>query len=155
RKGRGGPVSGAGGGKNELLHAGIQHRVQQVQRGVQVVEVVLQRVGDRLADVAVGGEVHHQLDLLLGDQLLHPRLVAQVELVERHGGGHRAAVPVHQVVQDDRTVPGSDQLPQAMTSDITRSSNDKDVHRISVVLPSGAAWLAISSSYPNEASSHR
>ncbi len=40
-------------------------------------------------------------------------------------GGNRRAVAVDQAVEDDGPVAGSGKLPNAMTSDITRSADDK------------------------------
>jgi hypothetical protein len=98
---------GAGRGKHELGDAGLQHGVQQVQGGGGVVEVVLERVRDRLAHIAVGRKMHDHLDLLPLEDLGDRGLVAQVGLVHRDARGHRPAVAVDQVVQHHRAVPGS------------------------------------------------
>ncbi len=122
-------VGRAGGGEDELLHAAALHAAQQVERGGDVVEVILHRVGDALAHVGVGGEVHDQLDLLLFDDLADLGLVAEIDGVERDLVGHGGAVAEHEVIEHHRVVTGGEQLANTVGADVTGASDDKDVHR--------------------------
>ena len=54
-------------GEDKFLHAHSEHRVEQVQGGRAVVEVVFDGVGDGFADVTEGREMHDRFDFL-GDE---------------------------------------------------------------------------------------
>jgi len=74
----------AGRGEDEFLHAGLEHGVEQVQRRHNIVLIVFHRSGDRLAHVAEGGKVHHQLDFLLAQDVEHRGGVAEIGRVKRN-----------------------------------------------------------------------
>src|SRR5882672_12411586 len=51
-------VDGAGGRENELPHLGIDDSIEQGERSHNVVLKIFSRIGDRFADISVGGKVH-------------------------------------------------------------------------------------------------
>jgi len=61
-------VNGAGAGEDEVVDAGVLHRLKDTDRGGDVVVVIHQRLLRRLADVRVRGEVHHGVDLVIAQR---------------------------------------------------------------------------------------
>ena len=74
-------VHGGGGGEDDLLDAVLPHRLQQHERGVQVVVVVFDRLGHGLAHGLESGEMNDPVDVVLGEDTLHERLVAHVAII--------------------------------------------------------------------------
>jgi hypothetical protein len=72
--------------------------------------------------------MHHDLDLLVAQDSSDGRLVAEVHFVQRDVGRDGLAVAVDEIVDDDRPVPGGDELANTMTADVTGASNDENVH---------------------------
>jgi hypothetical protein len=81
--------------------------------------------------------VHDDVDFLVREDLSDGRFVAQIHIVELHGWSDRAAVAENQVVQNNRPMPSSNQLPNAMTSDVTSSTNDENIHAGQACIASG------------------
>ncbi len=50
-----------GRGKNELAHPGLLHSPEQTQTSLDIVDVILQRLGHRLRHHCKGGKVHHRI----------------------------------------------------------------------------------------------
>jgi hypothetical protein len=72
--------------------------------------------------------VHDEVDPLLPEKIRHGGAVAKVAEVKgnlRRDGG---TVAVGKIVEDDRPVPRRGELPHAVASDVTGSSDDQNVH---------------------------
>ncbi|OQB89156.1 MAG: hypothetical protein BWX86_02525 [Verrucomicrobia bacterium ADurb.Bin122] len=149
----------AGRGEDEFLHAGLEHGVEQVQRRHDVVLVVLHRRGDRLAHVAEGGKVHHQLDFLLAQDVEHRGGVAEIGCVKRNLLSDGLPVSVGQIIQHHGAMAGGDQLANTVTADVTGTSDDKYVHGLKIggrlVLPSDTRWLALFPLHALNVTAHR
>ncbi len=117
-------VGGAGGGEDELRDVRLGHRAQEVQGRDNVVKVVLQRVGHRFADVAVGRKMHHDLYPLIPEDPPDGGSIAQINLVEGDVLGDGGSMPVNQIVQDHGPMARGRQLADAMAADVTGSSCD-------------------------------
>ena len=74
-------VHGGGGGEDDLLDAVLPHRLQQHERGIQIVVVVFDRLGHGLAHGLESGEMNDPVDVVLGEDTLHERLVAHVAII--------------------------------------------------------------------------
>ena len=82
-------------------------------------KIILERLLNALADVGVGGEVHHQFDVFGAQNLADSGFVAQLGLVKWHIGRDGGAVTVDQIIQHDGPVSGFDELANAMAADVS------------------------------------
>src|ERR1700733_16248846 len=62
------PINRAGGGKDYLLHSGIDGGVQQGKPSFDIVMEVFSRVRDRFADVSVSRKMHNGIHAAQGRQ---------------------------------------------------------------------------------------
>ena len=102
--------------------------MQQVQRGTDVVEVIFQRIRDGFAHVAIGREMHDDLDLLRSKYALDRSLIAQIDLMEGGRRRHGPAMTVDQIVDHHGAMPCGDELANTVAADVTGASNNKNVH---------------------------
>jgi hypothetical protein len=101
-----------------------------MKRGDDVVEIIFERIADRLSHVGKRSKVHHHLDFFVLEDFSDRSLVAQIRLVKTNGRAQSGAVPEHQVVQYHRVMSGGDQLPHTVTANVARPADNKNVHRI-------------------------
>jgi hypothetical protein len=121
-------VGGAGGGEDEFADVGREHGFEEDEGGDEVVFVVFEGGGDGFADVAVGGEVHDELDFFLFEDGAEGGGVVEAHFIKGDVGRDSGAVAVDEVVEDDRAVAESDELADTVAADITGSAGDEDVH---------------------------
>jgi hypothetical protein len=88
--------------------------------------------------------MHDEFDFFRAEDFFHRSLVAEVYLAQRNSRIHRAAMTIHEIVEDDGAVTRREQLTDTMTADVTGSPDDKHVHAVRLVLLSARPWLAIS-----------
>ena len=100
-----------------------------MQRGHAVVEVVLEGVAHRFADVGEGGKVHDHIGPLVGEDPADRILVTQLGPVERHLRRDGGTVPEDEVIQHDGLMPGEGQLADAVTADVAGTPHNQDFHR--------------------------
>ena len=112
-----GAVDRRGGGEDEPAHPVPAHGAHEREGRAEVVLVVLQRLGDRLADGLEPGEVDDGVERLVGEEVLGLVVVGEVEgaHVERLAGQRLDApddgrLGVREGVDDDDVVPGADEL---------------------------------------------
>jgi len=77
-------VSGAGRGEHDLLYSHIEHRIQQREAIDEIVAVILARMPDGLACLAVGREMKYRIDLVLANRRTKHSRITQI------GGDERA-----------------------------------------------------------------
>lgn len=77
----------------------VDECLEQGERAGDVVAVVLGRVLHRLADIRIGGEVHHRLGAVLCDHGIEARAIRDVADFERTPA-HGFTVAVHEVVEN-------------------------------------------------------
>jgi hypothetical protein len=135
--------------------AGVDHGVEQMQGGDDVVEVVFERRGDGFAHVTIGGEVHHDLNLLLPQDAADQRFVPQVALVEFDARRHRRAMAVDEIVEDHRPVTCGHELPHTMTADVTGPSDDENIHESEPCIAFGGVMASDFRFLSHEARAHR
>ena len=87
-----------------------------------IVIVILERVGDGFANVGICGEVHHNLNLLLLEDLLKQRSVAEIPLVEGETARNRRAMAEYEIVQDHWFVARVFKLAETMAADIAAAA---------------------------------
>ena len=74
-------VNRCGGRENKLLDTCLLHALEQRQRGVDIVAVILQRLLYRLTDCLQTSEVNHTVDLVFCENLPYFDFVLHVSLV--------------------------------------------------------------------------
>jgi hypothetical protein len=102
--------------------------LEQGERVGNVVLVVLARVGHRLADVGVGGEVDHRLDPVDEQGVVEDVGVAQVaddQPVRLDG----RSMPVDEAVVHPDVVPAGQEGPNRVTADVPGPAGYQDAHR--------------------------
>ena len=126
------------GGEDDVVHAVIAHGFAEADGGIEVVVVVLQRHGHRLAHGLEAREVDGAADVVLFKDAVEGRAVAHVVFVEGHlfAGDLLHAldglgVGIDQIVDDDHAVAAVEKLHAGMAADIARAAGDKYVHVVS------------------------
>ena len=117
---------GAGRGEDEALHPLGHHGLKQVHAVRHVVAEVLARIGHRLADERVGGEVHDGLGLRLMQGQLDRLDVGEIPLEEGRPRVDGEPVPLGEVVKDGHGVAGIQELLDADAADVAGSAGDQD-----------------------------
>ena len=90
---------------------------EQVQRPDDVVAEILAGVGDRLADVGVGGEVDHRVHAVALHDVHQQRAIGEIAAHQR-SPLHRPLVSVHEVVEHDRVQAGRRHRFGGLTADV-------------------------------------
>ena len=121
-------IGGGGGGEYDLVHPVGHHRPQQSGGAAQVVVVILQGVGHRLAHLRGGGEVDDAVDVLGLEQLVHGRPVPDVRLIEAGLGVDGGPEAGEQVVGHHHVPSGLDELVYGVGADVSGSAQNKNCH---------------------------
>ena len=120
-------VGGAGRGEDDLADPALAQRVEEAQRPRHVVPEVPVRMGHGLADIGVGREVNHGLDLMLAQRRPERRPVAEIGLHERPPA-HGPPVSALQGVQRHGEVAGRGQRLRGMAADVSGAAGDENAH---------------------------
>lgn len=129
-------VDRGGGAEHKVLAAVAAHHVQDHQRAVQVVGVVLDGLGDALAHCLIGGKLDHSVNVrALGKDLLHILLAGHVSLIEAEvlAGDllhplQRGVAGVVEVVRHYDVIARVQQLDAGVAADVTSAAGDQNCH---------------------------
>ena len=129
-------VDRGGGGEDDVVAVVAAHDVQNVQRAGQIVGVVLDGLGNALADGLVGGELDDTVNVLvLGKDLLHGVLVGHVGLDKTEvlagdlldaGQGLGAGVVV--VIGYNDVVPCGQKFHTGVAADVAGATANQNCH---------------------------
>lgn len=139
-----GAVDRAGRGEHQVLHAVVPAALEHMQEAGDVALDIDVRIGRRIADPGLGGEIDHPLRPVRGEGLFHRRPVAEVDgqlgvvrMVDRPGQPSplegRIIVVVEAVDADDRVAP----LQQTQTGGRTGMNPAEPVTMTFIVLSNG------------------
>ena len=124
----GNSIGRTSGAKDESLHSGDFHGLQEMNRARRVVLQVPARMPNRFANITQRREVHDRLDFMLthhGGQLFRVR---QIHLIERRITMDGIPMAPREIVDHDNVLPLLHQLPHAMRANVPRSASDQDPH---------------------------
>ncbi len=119
---------GAGGGEDEFFHAGLDHGVEQVHAGRDVVAEILRWVLHGLAHQRVGGEVHDRFRGGRAEGGLDDFALLQVALHEGGALVDGALVSLAEVIENHHLVARVEELLHADAADVPSAASDKDFH---------------------------
>ena len=122
-------VGGGGGGKDEFLHAVACDRVQQVHAAGYVGSVKDAGLADGFGDQSFGGEVHHGVNLVLGEDIVKLRTIREVHLEKGCARRHGGAMAFDEAVHGDNAHAAREQDFGADAADVSRRSSNKNIHR--------------------------
>ena len=122
------PVGRGGAGEDEPADRMIAHRLEQRQGARDIVAIIFAGIGHRLADIGERREMHHRHRPVSRDRRIERRAVGDIADLERPPL-HRLAVPVDQIVIDDREKSARTKRLAGMRADITGSPGDQDRNR--------------------------
>jgi hypothetical protein len=126
RSGFGIAVEGGGGGENEALDTGTQHRFQQGEGvGGIVAEKTLGRFHG-LAGFDEGGEVHHGVELTFAEGFCETIGVSEVADDEIGALDDGLAVSVAEIVEDGDGMALANEFGDGDASDVSGSASDED-----------------------------
>ena len=108
-----------------MLDAVAHRALDQRARGDGVVEVVAERVGDRVRHHDRAGEMDHGLDLVPRHHRADERLVGDVADHERNARRQREAEPGAEIVEHHHRLAGIRQLMDGMAADIAGTAGDE------------------------------
>ena len=114
-------------GEDQGVRPGLQHGVEEVEAGGEVVGVVLAGIGVGLADLDEGREVEDGSDLVLAEDPAQGVPVEEVGPDERHGADELGPA-AREVIEDQDVEPLPDELPDRMGPDVAGAAGDEDGH---------------------------
>ena len=98
-------------------------------RGVcSVIEIIAERIANRVGNDNRGSEVNDCLDPMLTDQAGDQRLIASVADDKRGLFGHGPAKAGRQIVENDNALAGIDKLQNHVTADVAGTAGNQDRH---------------------------
>ena len=112
-----------------MLDLAARRGLQQIARLGGVVEIIAERIGDRLRHHDLRGEMDDRLDVVSRDGFGHEVLVAEVADDQRDALGHGPAKAGREIVEDDRLFAGVEQFQHHVGADITGAARHQDRHR--------------------------
>ena len=129
-------VNGGGGGEDDVVAVVVPHHVQNVQRGGQVVGVILDGLGHTFAHGLVGGKLNDAVDVaVFGKDFFYGSLVGHIRLnkAEILAGdllhtlqSLRAGVVV--VIRHNNVVTCGQQFDTGMAADVTGTAANQNCH---------------------------
>src|SRR5882724_9688397 len=122
-------VSGGGGRKDEFLHTVAGDGVQQVHAAGYVGGVEDAGFADGLGNEGFRGEVHHGINLVLGEDIVKLGAIGQVSLDKNCARRNRGAMAFDEAVHGDDAHAAREQYFGADAADISGCSRNKNVHR--------------------------
>ena len=116
-------VHSAAGGEHEAANTGVQRGVQQGERAENVVPEIFARVLDRLANIGVGGKVHHRVHAR--EHWPEPGFVGDVAL-HKFEALRQSAKSGGEIVIEHDLIAGTPQRARRMTADVACSAGHQD-----------------------------
>ena len=118
--------------EEDVWPAELLHQRADVHERREVVAVIFERFGDRLADSLVGGEVDDGAEIVFFEDASQRRFVAGVDPLEGNVDARDAPhtldgrrLRVGEVVDDDRVVSGGDQFHGGMRADVSGTARNQ------------------------------
>ncbi len=124
-------VNGSRRGEHELLDAALDRAGEKRACHGRIVEVVPERVRDRVRHYDLRREVDDGLHAAPGDQLAHERLVAEVADHELDVFRQRPAEARGQVVEYHDRLAAIDEFPHHVAADVARAARHQNRHWLS------------------------
>src|SRR5882724_4092656 len=122
-------IGGGGGRKDEFLHAVAGDGVQQIHAAGYVGSVEDAGFADGLGDEGFRGEVHHRVNLVLGEDVVKLRTIGEVQLEKGCARRHGGAMAFDEAVHGDDAHAAREQDFGADAADVSRGSGNKNIHR--------------------------
>ena len=116
-------VHRAGRRKYDLLHSGVQRRVQQRQSALDIIMKIFFRIRYRLADIGVRRKVH---DGIASGQHSHQCRGIQHVAFDEFKSGSETFKARAEIIEDYDFMPRALQRPGSMTADVSRTANDQN-----------------------------
>ncbi len=111
-----------------MLYIGSKHDPQEAERCDHIVEIVLEWIRHRLSHIGKRGKMHDHVDSIVPKNAAYGILVPEIVAMEAYRGGQCLGMPEYEVVQYDGPMPCDEQLADTVTSDVTRASDNKNIH---------------------------
>ena len=110
-----------------MAHARVEDRIEEIDRGDEVVPVVAARIRDRLAHLDARREMKDRIDTAQGvaHGVAIPHVGSNEDGLRRHG----VAMPRREIVDDDDVMPRVDEHVDHVRADVPGATRDQDVHR--------------------------
>jgi len=119
-------VDGRRRGKDDLVNVMAHHRLEQDLHAVDIVVEILQRLLHALADEGIRREMDDGLDLVLIENLVEHRRVADIALVELRFRVQRPAMAGLEVVDDDDVLAFRHELMNRMGTDVAGTAANEN-----------------------------
>ena len=114
--------------EDDLVDVVANHRLEQDLHAVDIVVEVLQRLLDTLADKRICSEVDDRLNVVLRENLVEDRCIADIALVELCLRVQRIAMARLQIIDDDNVFALRHELMDCMRTDITSTATNQNRH---------------------------
>src|SRR6266446_5929572 len=121
-------IGGGGGRKDEFLHAVAGDGVQQVHAAGYVGGVEDAGLADGLGDQSFGGEMHHGVNLVLGEKIIKLGAIGEVGLDKNCVRGHGGTMAFNEAVHGDNAHAAREQYFGADAADVSGCSSNKNIH---------------------------
>ena len=132
-------VRGGRGGEDQIVRAGVAHRVEQRQRGAHVAVPVLRRNLDGLADQGPRRKMQHAVELAVGQHVADD--VGDVGLDELGALRHPVTISGRQVVEDRHLVPLGEKHGGVDAADVPCAARYQEFHLFRTTM---TAWESVS-----------
>src|SRR5467141_3565888 len=121
-------IGGGSGRKNEFLDAVARDGIEQVHTTGHVRGVKNTRLAYGFGDQGLGGEVHHSINLVLGENGFNLRAIGEICLAKDGSRRHGGTTALQQAVQRDDGQAARNQNFRADTPDVARRSGNENIH---------------------------
>jgi hypothetical protein len=121
----GSAVCRAGRGKDDFVDPDLAHRFEQRQGPTKVIGIIQGRIGNRLADIGISREMHHDRDAMPLERRSQLPAFRDVALDQRPPA-YRLAVTTRKIVENHRTVSGPRQDLAGVAADVTGATRDQN-----------------------------
>ena len=111
-----------------MLHPAAHGRLDEGARFHRVVEVVAERIDNRIRHHDRAGKMDDRLDAVLADEAEHELGVADIALDQLRLGSDRPAEPGGKVVEDDDRMAIIGQSPRHVAADIAAAAGHQNRH---------------------------
>ena len=133
-------VNGGRRGEDQCLDVGFRHDLKQCHAAREIVVVITQRLGHRLADGLEAGEVDDGIDLVFAEDIAQRAAIADIDLRKTRCTTADASdtfeygrLAVGKIVDDDKIVSGVEQFDAGVGADIASAAgNENGLHDRSV-----------------------